>query len=267
MAVLLSQPVLADQKEERENGPWERFSLSLGGFFADLSSDVRIGSKTLGLGTDIDVEDALGLESSTFVFRSDALYRFGRSRRHRIDFTYFDLSRDSTKTLEADIDFGEKQFTAGATVDSEFDLIFYNLAYTYSFFQDDRFDLGASFGFHITDIGLKVSVSATGTAEEQKITAPLPVLGLRGTFALTPKLFLKQSIEFFYLEIDTFRGLLTDINLALEYNVWKRVGLGLGYNTLRLDIEAEAEDYPQIDLKGNIAFTYGGILFYGKLYF
>ena len=268
VACLLSQPVLADQREqEKASGPWERFSFTLGGFFADLSSDVRIGSKTLGVGTDIDVEDALGLESSTLVFRSDALYRFGKSRRHRIDFTYFDLSRDSTKTLQADIDFGEKQFTAGTTVDSEFDLVFYNLAYTYSFFQDDRFDLGASVGFHITDIGLKLTIPASGTAEEEAITAPLPVLGLRGTFALTPRLFLKQSIEFFYLEIDTFRGLLTDINLALEYNVWKHVGLGLGYNTMRLDIEAEGKDFPEIDLRGNIDFTYGGIQLYAKLYF
>jgi len=268
VASLLSQPVLADQGEqEKALGPWERFSVSLGGFFSDLSSDVRIGSRTLGVGTDIDVEDALGLESSTLVFRSDALYRFGKSRRHRIDFSYFDLSRDSMKTLVADIDFGKRQFTVGTTVDSEFDLVFYNLAYTYSFFQDDRFDLGASVGLHITDIGLKLSISALGTAEEEKITAPLPVLGLRGTFALTPKLFFKESIEFFYLEIDDFKGLLTDINLALEYNAWKHVGLGLGYNTMRLDIEAEGKDYPEIDFIGNLEFNYGGVQFYAKLYF
>ena len=268
VASLLSQPVLADQGEqEKASGPWERFSFSLGGFFVDLSSDVRIGSKTLGVGTDIDVEDALGLDSSTLVFRSDALYRFGKSRRHRIDFTYFDLSRDSTKTLERDIDFGEKHFTVRTTLDSEFDLVFYNLAYTYSFFQDDRFDLGASVGFHIMDIGLKLTISALGTAEEEKITAPLPVLGLRGTFALTPRLFLKQSIEFFYLEIDNFKGLLTDINLALEYNAWKHVGLGIGYNTMRLNIEADGKDYPEIDFIGNLEFTYGGIQLYAKVYF
>ena len=61
-ASLLSQPVLADQGEqEKARGPWERFSVSLGGFFSDLSSDVRIGSKTLGVGTDIDVEDAMNV--------------------------------------------------------------------------------------------------------------------------------------------------------------------------------------------------------------
>jgi len=60
---------------------------------------------------------------------------------------------------------------------------------------------------------------------------------------------------------------LTDINLALEYNVWKHVGLGLGYNIMRLDIEAEGKDFPEIDLTGNIEFTYGGIQLYAKIYF
>jgi hypothetical protein len=60
---------------------------------------------------------------------------------------------------------------------------------------------------------------------------------------------------------------LTDINLALEYNAWKHVGLGLGYNTMRLNIEADGKDYPEIDLIGNFEFNYGGVQLYAKVYF
>lgn len=59
-----TQPVLADQKG---GGPWERFSFNLGGFITSLNSDVRIGIEQIGPGIEIDVEDALGLDSSTSV--------------------------------------------------------------------------------------------------------------------------------------------------------------------------------------------------------
>ena len=64
------QPAFA----ESDGGPWEKWSLSLGGFAASLSNDVRIG--TPGVGAEINLENALGLESSETVFRVDAAYRF-----------------------------------------------------------------------------------------------------------------------------------------------------------------------------------------------
>ena len=63
VTALLSQPVLGDQKEQAE-GPWERFSFNLGGFITSLNSEVRIGVEQLGAGIVVDVEDALGLDSS-----------------------------------------------------------------------------------------------------------------------------------------------------------------------------------------------------------
>lgn len=67
----------------------------------------------------------------------------------------------------------------------------YELAYSYSFLQDDRIDLAVGIGFYIMpmDFGLKVS----GLVDEEgseRFTAPLPVLGLRMDVALTPKWFL-----------------------------------------------------------------------------
>jgi hypothetical protein len=66
----------------------------------------------------VNVEDALGLNSSIFVFRADALYRFTSNRRHRLDLNYIDLRRSSTKTLGSDIQIGDQIFTAGTTVDT-----------------------------------------------------------------------------------------------------------------------------------------------------
>lgn len=52
---------------EAGNGPWERFSLGLGGFAANLSNDARVG--TPGTGVQIDIGEALGMDSSDTVCR------------------------------------------------------------------------------------------------------------------------------------------------------------------------------------------------------
>jgi len=77
----------------------------------------------------------------------------------------------------------------------------YEVAYSYSFFQDDRINLAAGLGYYIMpmDFGLNAAglVNEEGSA---RFTAPLPVLGLRMDFALTPKWFIRKGSQIFYLE-------------------------------------------------------------------
>jgi len=262
----LSLSVVAAEEGQKEK-PWERFSLNLGGFVATFNSDLRIGSKSLGVGIDVNGEDALGLDSSLTVFRADAVYRFTSSRRHRFDLSYVDLRRSATRTLQADIQIKDRIFSAGTTVDSLFDLKIIRGAYSYSLFQDERIDLGLSAGVYVAPIKIRISSSNTGTAEEESITAPLPVFGLRFDFAITPKFFLKQNVDFFYLQYQNFQGSLFDAKIALEYNVWKHLGFGIAYDYLRIQVKAEGQNYPGIDMVGKLQFGLGGLLLYGKLYF
>jgi hypothetical protein len=231
-----------------------------------LNSELRIGSATLGAGVIVDVEDALGMESSMSVFRADALYRFGTNRRHQVDFTYYDFRRDATEKIGRVIDWGDNTYPIGTTVDSFFNVRVFRGSYSYALFQDDRFRIGASFGLYVLPIDMGIRADGIG-AEEEDITAPLPVFGIKIDFALTPKLFLKQSFDAFYLEYKNFKGSIVSATLALEYNVWKNVGLGIGVDTFRLKIEAEGEDYPGIDFIGDLEFNYTGLLLYTRVYF
>ena len=263
--ILLSQPVHAESTGA-EDLPWERFSLQVGGFISFLNSDVRIGSKELGVGLDIDVEEALGLETSLSVFRVDVLYRFGRSRRHRWDLAYFDFRRDASKVLESDIDFNGRTFPIGTTVESLFNLRIFRLSYSYSFFQDDRFDFSVSGGFYI--IPIEVGIRADGVGDEKMdIAAPLPTIGFRADLAITPKLFIIQGMEVFWLKFQNYQGSILSTHTAIEYRVWKHIGFGLGYDAFRLTIEAEGEDYPTIDFVGSIKTDYAGLLLYAKFFY
>jgi hypothetical protein len=250
--------------------PWEKASLNLGYFISDLNTDIRIGS---GVGVAIDVEKALGLDTTNSIFRIDALWRFTDSRRHRLNFTWLSFDRDGLRTIGQDIEYEDKDgniitIPLGTQVTSEFDLDIYKLAYSYSFFQDNRMDLAASVGLYTMPINF--GLQATGLIDanaSEKFTAPLPTLGLRADFAITPKWFIRTGFEVLYLKINEFKGSIYEGNAAVEFLPWKHLGFGLGYNIFDLQIEADGEDYPQIDLVGEIEFRYSGVLFYAKLFF
>ncbi|UCH21114.1 MAG: hypothetical protein JSU83_21805 [Deltaproteobacteria bacterium] len=265
-ATLISKPVLGNDNES-EYGPWKKFSISLGGFIAEMDTTVRLDSKSLVLGAIIDAEEIFDLDEDIRVVRSDGHYRFSRNGRHRFDFTYYDLSRDATRTLSQDIQIGETEFNIGDTVDTKFGLVFFKAAYAYSFLMNEALDISASAGLFMTDVELEVVTTTTGIDEVQALLIPLPVIGLRANFALTPKLILKESLDLFYLKYKSFKGHLLDLNLALEYRIWKHVGLGLGYEASRIEISAGDDEDDPLDLEGRLDFRYNGIVFYAAYYF
>ena len=129
-------------------------------------------------------------------------------------------------------------------------------------------DIAFGLGLYVMpiDVGLQAS-GLINVDETTRFTAPLPTLGLRADFAITPKWFLRSNFEVFYIEIKEFTGTIYESNVALEYIPWKHLGFGLAFNVFNLGIEAEGEDYPGIDFKGDIEFRYTGLLLYAKMPF
>ena len=253
-----------------EDTTWKKFNLNLGYFIANTDTNVRLGS---GLGVSVDMEDLLGLDTTNLAFRVDASWRFTDNRRHRLDFKWFSFRRDGSRTIGQDIhyedeDGNDQVIKAGTHVESFFDFDIYQLAYSYSFFQDDRIDLAGSLGLYVMPIDF--GLTATGLVNvggSENFTAPLPTLGVRVDFAITPKWYFRSGLQVFYLEIGEFAGSIIDTQVAIEYLPWKHFGFGLGFDSLNVHIEADEEDYPKIDFKGEVNFHYTGLLLYAKLYF
>ncbi|BBO74812.1 hypothetical protein DSCW_22290 [Desulfosarcina widdelii] len=267
--LLAVHAAMASDSNLQEN-PWKKFSVDVGVFLTAVDSSVRLGT---GLGVDVDVEEALGLESTNTVFRADALWRFTQNQRHRLDFTWFSFRRNGNRQITEDVaiedDDGNRiTILAETGVEAFFDLDIYELAYTYSFFQDDRIDLAAGIGFYVMpiDFGIK-SRGLLDEEGQENFTAPLPVFGLRMDVALNPRWFIRTGAQVFYVEIDNFKGSIMEFRTALEYNPWTHVGIGLGFDTLGIRLEAEDEDWPGIDLKGNVEFNYAGLQLYLRLFF
>ena len=264
--ILFAATAFAGEMNQRSTKPWEKGSITLGVFLTDTDSTVRIGAP--GYGVTVDVEETLALETTTTVFRTDGMWRFSDNLRHRIDASWFALRRNGSTTIGRDITIEGTVIPTGSNVTTRFDLDIFKLGYSYSFFQDNRMDLAVGAGLFITPIGFELN--ATGAVNKytaESVTAPLPVVGLRADFAITPKWMLKNSLDLFYLEIGDFKGSIVDLKTAIEYNWFKNFGLGMGIESFNLEVEAQGSDYPNVDLVGAFGFKYLGLMLYGKLYF
>lgn len=236
-----------------------RFSLSLGVFITDRDTDAQLDS-SLDSGTDTDFETDLGLDSSDTVLRVDGYFRF--SERHRADFSVFDLSRKSTKQIDKDIQWGDTLYSIDTVIRSDFDLAIYKAAYTYSFLQGDSGYLGATIGIYVADTAVSLAEENLGQAEIGELTAPLPVIGLRGERKLSERWMFRASGEFFFIEYDNIDGSLVDIYAGFDYGVLDNMSLGIGFNSVALNVDATKSGF-----KGGLDWRYSGVLVFLKFNF
>jgi len=237
----------------------------LGGVLAAVNSSVRVGLPGVGVG--VDLEELLGLNTATTTIRAEGFWRFSKNKRHRVDASWIDLSRRGDKTVGQEIELGNGETIAvGAQVNTKLDLDLLRLAYSYSVFQDERFDLALSGGFYVAPI--QFDLQATGVTSFSTsfgITAPLPVVGVRMDFALTPRWFLRSDLNLFYLEFSGFRGAISSAMTSVEYRPWDHVAFGLGVDSFKFAVEANGStSTPGINQAGSVDFGYTGLLFYIK---
>jgi len=233
----------------------ENFSVSLGLFLTERDSKTRVDGTIPDSGTPVDLENDLGLDKSDNVFRIDGYYRF--NEKHRIDFSVFDLSRSASKEIEKEIDWNDTIYPINTTVDASLDLAIYKLAYTWSFMRRDNGYLGLTAGLYTADIGTSISAESIGRSSSGGVTAPLPVLGLRGQYDFSEKWSLRASAEIFALEYGDFSGSLYDAFASVDYQITDHVALGAGINVVNINVGVSK---PNLD--GDLDWRYdGGLLF------
>ena len=256
---LLANPGEAQAGESESTGS-ETISLSLGMFFADRKTDTRLDASAGDPGSDLDLEADLGFKRKDSVFRLDGYYKF--NDRHRIDFSAFDLSRSSSKTLETDIEWDGNIYPIDTPVDAKLDLTIYKLAYTWSFVRSDKAFLGLTGGLYVADLGAFLNAPEITLAGGGAVTAPLPVLGLRGEYEFAENWKIRGSSEFFSFSYQEYDGTLYDIYAGIDYKAFKNTSIGLGVNTVRMDIGVSDSD-----LNANLDWRYSGALIFFKFDF
>jgi hypothetical protein len=232
--------------------------LSVGAsFLANFDTTVQVSGEA-GAGAVLDLEDFLNVDDDYLVARADLFYAF--TPRHRIDFSIYDIAREGTETLPEDIVVGDETIPAGE-VKTNMDTTIIKAAYRYNFVMDGRTAIGASFGFHTMAIDLGIESTSFAVDEGFRATAPLPVLGLHGEYALSERWKLLASIEMFQIDIGFAKGYLADNRLAIEHDLFDHVGWGFALNGFQLDAEFEDDS-----LTGDLEYAYQGLFLYLRLY-
>ncbi len=259
---LAPRPERTPARLEEEPYEWKRFGLSLGAqVLAQVNTTLRVDSPTLGIGTEIDLEKDFDVDESVFMGRIDATWHF--TRRQELDFSVFNLAREGTRVIDRDIQIGDVVFPVGSEVSTDFDNLFIKLAYRYAFWVRQRWHAGASIGLHTMDWSTEWKAGTLAIEEDFDFTVPLPVLGVFGTYALSPKLYLNASSEFFGLEYDNFDGFLNNTRLALEHRTFRHVGFGIGLDYFLIDASAEGDNG---NLEAEMEYDYLGLTAYLRIY-
>jgi len=252
MALLVAMPAAAEQSGKMD----DRFSVSLGAFIADRDTRTRLDGDIPDSGTEVDLEGTLGFDKSDTVFRIDGYYRF--NQKHRIDFSAFDLSRTASKQIDEEFIWDGEVYPVNVLVNAALDLKIYKLAYTWSFMHRENWYLGASVGLYVADIGTSISADSGGQFSSRGTTAPLPVLGLKGQYEFSEKWSFRGSAEFFAFDYGDYSGNLYDLYAGVDYKFSTHVAVGLGINSVRLDVGVEKTNF-----NGNLDWEYnGGLLFF-----
>ena len=235
------------------------FGIDLGVFFMDTDTTVRLDGSS-GQGTEVNFEDDLGLESSDR-FRIDGYWRF--ADRHKVRFMYFDASSDSSRTITEEIIYGDTVYPVNATVTGELETTITEIAYEYAFMRRDNFELAGTIGLHNLSIKAKLHAEASSSGGSGGIDldrtadgdGPLPVIGLRGIWAISKHFYFDGQVQFFAVEIDEYDGRLEDYKFNFVWQPFQHFGVGLGYNSFvtRLEVDRKAFD-------GTLRWKYGGPL-------
>lgn len=241
----------------------DRWMVRLGAYIVDGSNtQFSVNSDLGGLGATIDYQKDLGGEDGDSIPRIDAYFRF--NERHRIDFTAFGIDRKGTRTLAIDppIQIGDETYS-GETIQSEIKYALYRLGYGYSFYHSPKVELTLTAGLNVTSYDLALSLEDGSKAESAGVTVPLPVIGLRMGYAITPKWSVRYVSEAFFFDIDdSFRGAILNYELNTEYKIFKHFALGIGI--ARIGVNAEIDDD---DWRGQVTDSYRGYNIFGTFYF
>jgi hypothetical protein len=268
--VLLATLLIGLNTVHAEDDPEpDKFKFTLGGYsIFRYDSKVALTDTDLGAGVIIDPQDTLGLDSKQTVARLTGYYRFNKT--HAMDFAYYKISTDGSKTLDESIDWTDEDgneitIPIGAKVTSALDYEILKLGYLWSFYHTNKVEMSAGAGLHVTKLNFDLSASTTNSgkdAQDARVTVPLPVFSFQINYSITPKLSWLFKTEVFGLKYGDVTGTYADNTLAMEYRFAKHFGLGLGLGSSSLDIEEDSSD-EKVIYQNRIS----GFLLYATLHF
>jgi hypothetical protein len=247
-----------------QTGPdWrgERGSVRVGALYIRPSTSTELSSPGGALGTTIDLERDLGLETSLTVADLNGYFWFGP--HGRADFSVFRYDRSATRQIDKTIDFGDQQFPVNAAINTSSQVTIFKAAYTFAALDRERGFLGITAGLYTASPQLELKDTLTGADESNDATLPLPVAGLRGRYEFGRRIVLRGSAEWFGVSTSDAGGRLLDTMISADYRISDRVAIGIGYDVVTTNIHGTTDK----GLKAEFDWGYDAATLYVQLDF
>ncbi len=225
----------------------ETYQLTLGASISDYDSNVTINSRDDSIDKEIDFEDVLGLDNEVRLGWIKGVWRMGD--RHRLSLIYLPIKRTSTLTTKNDFNVGGNVIKAGATLGTSFDTNVFDIEYIYSFFKRPDLELGITAGLYWINSVVELAAAGevilegedqpefrTDYQANQRLIAPLPLLGMSAVYEINPQWRAKASARYFDITIGDIDGRILSLTLGTEYYFTKHVGLGASFTSFDLSV-------------------------------
>ena len=257
-------PAYAQGEPEWRSWPMgQRFGVNVGSFFANLETTVRLDSSSGILGTGISFEQDLGLDDTKTRIMAEGYWRF--FKRHKLNFSYFNLDRSGDSSSTINFRFGDNTFQANLPLQAFLDIEVFNLGYQYSILFDEKKELALGLALSFQDIGVGIQGTVQGqpfgVRESESVLAPLPTFTGKFAYAITPKWIIDVRLGYFTIELgeagDQMTGDVIAGNAGVRWQLLKHFNLGLVYQWFEVDVKTERERR-RLDLN----YTYDGPVLY-----
>jgi hypothetical protein len=197
-----------------------------------------LDSSTGVTGTPVSAEDDLGLESSDFEPKFQAMVRVGE--RHRLRFDYFTLDRTGEVTLTSPIIFRDVLLLPNDPVETNLSMRTLGITYEYSFIHREKFELAATIGINDIDISARarVSTQTRHVDQEEDQAGPFPTIGLDTTYVLSKRFYLDARAQYFKLAVDHLTGSLGFYEADVIYRLRPNISFALGYTAAKATLDS-----------------------------
>jgi hypothetical protein len=237
--------------DETDTG-WSQFTVSLGYMWLEADGRYDIQGSNGNQVTLIDL-DRLGVDDEDGSLWASLKWR-SRSSRWGAWFSYWSFSGAGFRIWEDELVLDDDVVVpVGAAVATNISTDWYILEASYSFVQNDHWDAGIGFGFHVVDLETTLAVGAR-VGDEQRVEsvinvdtlAPLPNVLAYGQFRFSERWHLTARAGWFGLSYDDYDGRMINLHALLRYDFSERWAGELGYQFVELDVDVDEGSFTSI---------------------
>ena len=276
-AALASTPINAQTSSTAAGSPSEdllndRFVVTVGAFVVTSNLNGSLNGTANTSDQRIDFDKQFGTDADQTRWSADVLWRI--TPRQQLRFSYFDNDVQGTRNIDQDLNWGDYTFLAGGQVRAETNLRVYELDYQFAFLRRPNYEVLAVAGIHLDDLTLKlagnasltvdtptgpVEEAATFTTRSNSVSEPLPVLGLRANWAVSPHVYLDAAGQLFAISYQGINGNWSELSAGATWMFSDHFGVGAGYERF-----AQHLDLSKASFSGRLNLGYQGLLIYVK---